>query len=180
MTLYTGRCSSIIAQVRISALTDMHAPFREPGQYRKPSRERLDTWFDDHLRVCGQRIGVYGSDKYRIRCGLRVGNSRKRPSAQRRPAAALQQLVNHYLPIQATDLVSSEALKLTFFTVGDFNDHTFECALGATVDVDHLTSDRCRKVHPGGFLITEENLSFRYKIPLFHLHRRLHAGVVRP
>ena len=158
----------------------MHVPFREPGQYRKPSRERLDTRFDDHLRICGQRIGVHGSDKDRIRCGLRVGDSRKGASAQRRPAAALQQLVNHYLPIQATDLVSGEALELTLLPFRNFDDHAFKCALGATVDVDHLTSDRCRKVHPGGFLITEENLSFRYKIPLFHLHRRLHAGVVRP
>ena len=114
--------------------------------------------------------------EFGVVCGLGI---REKGRVRSAGPAASQQLVNHYLPIQATDLVNGEALELTLLPFRNFDDHAFKCALGATVDVDHLTSDRCRKVHPGGFLITEENLSFRYKIPFTSIVG-FHAGVVRP
>ena len=101
---------------------------------------------DDHLRVGGQRIGIDGGNKYRLRGGFDLRHAAEWAGTQGHPQTGFDQLFARLFTRQLLQLGGLKPRQLRRARIRrrviQFNDHRLQYATLATVDLH--APGRCR------------------------------------
>ncbi len=151
----------------------------ERGQYLHALPERVRFGGQHQRRIGGQRTGVHGGDKDRVRCRGRRGHLAERAGAQCRPESGIDQVVAHLLATKRGELCRLVTREFTLLAAIDIDHDREQEPLVATIDRRDGARRGSRELHPLGTLVDEQRLAPRHPVADPHQHAGLQARVVR-